>query len=60
MPLHKVLSPKQKTFSEEMTMAKMKVMGESGLFAKIGKRNLVLICAVLFIGLAVVLNLNVF
>lgn len=39
-----------------MTMAKMKVMGESGLFAKIGKRNLVLICAVLFIGLAVYLN----
>ena len=39
-----------------MTMAKMKVMGESGVLAKIGKRNLVLICAVLFIGLAVYLN----
>lgn len=39
-----------------MTMAKMKVMGESGILAKIGKRNLILICAVLFIGLAVYLN----
>ena len=37
-------------------MAKMKVMGESGILAKIGKRNLILICAVLFIGLAVYLN----
>ena len=37
-------------------MATMKVLGESGIFAKIGKRNLVLICAVLFIGLAVYLN----
>lgn len=37
-------------------MAKMKVLGESGVLAKIGKRNLILICAVLFIGLAVYLN----
>ena len=39
-----------------MTMATMKVLGESGIFAKIGKRNLILIGAVLFIGLAVYLN----
>ena len=39
-----------------MTMAKMKVLGDSGILAKIGKRNLILICAVLFIGLAVYLN----
>ncbi len=37
-------------------MATMKVLGESGILAKIGKRNLILICAVLFIGLAVYLN----
>ena len=37
-------------------MATMKVLGESGIFAKIGKRNLILIGAVLFIGLAVYLN----
>ena len=39
-----------------MTMAKIKVLGESGILAKIGKRNVIMVCAVLFIGLAVYLN----
>ena len=37
-------------------MAKINVLGETGFLAKIGKRNLILVCAVLFIGLAVYLN----
>ncbi len=37
-------------------MAKIKVLGESGILDKIGKRNIILICAVLFVGLAVYLN----
>lgn len=37
-------------------MAKLQVLGESGILAKIGKRNIILVCAVLFIGLAVYLN----
>ena len=37
-------------------MAKIKVLGEEGLLEKIGKRNIILVCAVLFVGLAVYLN----
>ncbi len=37
-------------------MAKFQLLGEKGLISKIGKRNLILISAVLFIGLAVYLN----
>ena len=37
-------------------MAKIKVLGESGILAKIGRRNVIMVCAVLFIGLAVYLN----
>ncbi len=37
-------------------MAKIKVLGETGVLEKIGKRNIILVCAVLFIGLAVYLN----
>ena len=41
-------------------MAKLKIRGEGGLFAKIGRRNLVIIAAVLLIGAAVAINYFVF
>ncbi|MBO7170504.1 MAG: hypothetical protein J6W28_04925, partial [Clostridia bacterium] len=37
-------------------MAKFKIRGEGGLLAKIGRRNGLILCAVLLIGAAVVLN----
>ena len=37
-------------------MAKMKVLGDGGIIEKLGKRNIIIACAVLFIGLAVYLN----
>jgi len=37
-------------------MAKLKLFGKSGVFARIGKRNLIIVCAVLLIGVAVYLN----
>ena len=37
-------------------MAKFQLLGEKGLISKIGKRNLILISAVLFIALSVYLN----
>lgn len=37
-------------------MAKFKIFGKSGIFSKIGKRNLIIACAVLMIGAAVYLN----
>ena len=41
-------------------MAKLKIRGEGGLLAKIGRRNLVIIAAVLLIGAAVAVNYFVF
>lgn len=41
-------------------MAKIKFRGEDGIFSKIGKRNLLIVCAVLLIGGAVVLNYFLF
>lgn len=41
-------------------MAKIKFRGEDNIFSKIGKRNLLIICAVLLIGGAVVLNYFLF
>ncbi|MBE6567101.1 MAG: SpoIIIAH-like family protein [Ruminococcaceae bacterium] len=41
-------------------MAKIKFKGEDGIFSKIGKRNLLILCAVLLIGGAVVLNYFLF
>ena len=41
-------------------MAKIKFKGEDGIFSKIGRRNLLIICAVLLIGGAVVLNYFLF
>jgi stage III sporulation protein AH len=41
-------------------MAKFKLTGEDGIFSKIGRRNLLVICAVLLIGGAVVLNYFLF
>ncbi len=41
-------------------MAKIKFKGEDGIFSKIGKRNLLIFCAVLLIGGAVVLNYFLF
>ena len=41
-------------------MAKIKFKGEDGILAKIGKRNLLIVCAVLLIGGAVVLNYFLF
>ena len=41
-------------------MAKIKFTGEDGIFSKIGRRNLLVICAVLLIGGAVVLNYFLF
>ena len=37
-------------------MAKIKFKGEDGIFSKIGRRNLLIVCAVLLIGGAVALN----
>ena len=37
-------------------MAKMKVLGENGIVAKIGKRNIIIACAVVLIGAAVWMN----
>ena len=37
-------------------MAKIKFRGEDGILSKIGRRNLLILCAVLLIGGAVVLN----
>ncbi len=37
-------------------MAKFKIKGEGGLLSKLGRRNLIIICAVLLIGAAVTLN----
>ncbi len=37
-------------------MAKFKIRGEGGILAKLGRRNLIIICAVLLIGAAVTLN----
>ena len=37
-------------------MFKGKIFGKEGIFAKIGKRNLMIVCAVLLIGVAVYLN----
>ena len=37
-------------------MAKLKLKGEGGLLSKIGRRNGIILCAVLLIGAAVVLN----
>ena len=37
-------------------MRKGKIFGENGIFAKIGRRNLVIVLAVLLVGLAVYLN----
>ena len=37
-------------------MSKGKIFGENGIFAKIGRRNLVIVMAVLLVGLAVYLN----
>ena len=41
-------------------MAKLKIFGESGILSKIGKRNLIIVGAVLLIGGAVVLNYFLF
>ena len=41
-------------------MAKIKFKGEDGIFSKIGKRNLLIFCAILLIGSAVVLNYFLF
>lgn len=41
-------------------MAKIKFKGEDGIFSKIGQRNLLVFCAVLLIGGAVVLNYFLF
>lgn len=41
-------------------MAKIKFKGEDGIFSKIGKRNLLILSAVLLIGAAVVLNFFLF
>ena len=41
-------------------MAKIKFKGEDSIFSKIGRRNLLIICAVLLIGGAVVLNYYLF
>ena len=41
-------------------MAKIKFKGEDGLFSKIGRRNLLVVCAVLLIGSAVALNYFLF
>ena len=41
-------------------MAKIKFRGEDGIFSKIGRRNLLVICAVLLIGGAVMLNFFLF
>ncbi len=41
-------------------MAKLKIRGEGGLLAKIGRRNLIIIAAVLLIGAAVAVNYFVF
>ena len=41
-------------------MAKIKFRGEDGIFSKIGRRNLVVLCAVLIIGAAVALNFALF
>ena len=41
-------------------MAKIKFKGEDGIFSKIGRRNILVICAVLLIGGAVVLNYFLF
>lgn len=41
-------------------MAKIKFKGEDSIFSKIGKRNLLILCAVLLIGGAVVLNYFLF
>lgn len=41
-------------------MAKIKFRGEDGIFSKIGQRNLLVFCAVLLIGGAVVLNYFLF
>ena len=40
----------------EVIMAKMQIFGKSGIVSKIGKRNLIIVCAVLLIGVAVYLN----
>lgn len=40
----------------EVIMAKLKIFGESGILSKIGKRNLIIVGAVLLIGVAVYLN----
>ena len=37
-------------------MAKFKIKGEGGILSKLGRRNLIIICAVLLIGAAVTLN----
>ena len=41
-------------------MAKIKIRGEGGILAKLGKRNLIIIVAVLLIGVAVAVNYFVF
>ena len=41
-------------------MAKIKFKGEDGIFSKIGRRNLLVVCAVLLIGGAVALNYFLF
>lgn len=41
-------------------MAKIKFKGEDGIFSKIGRRNLLIVCAVLLIGGAVALNYFLF
>lgn len=41
-------------------MAKIKFRGEDGLFSKLGRRNLLVLCAVLIIGAAVALNFFLF
>ena len=41
-------------------MAKIKIRGEDGILSKIGRRNLLILCAVLLIGGAVVLNYALF
>ena len=41
-------------------MMKIKFKGEGNIFSKIGRRNLIIICAVLLLGGAVALNLIFF